>query len=362
MNIEEEVRRVNGELRTLIADVKGRSDRYDELAAAVVKMQGPGADFGSLSHGRTSPEQKAYGEFLRRGINALGPEERKVLTVSDDPQAGYLAPPQVAAEIIKGVNAYSPLRSICKVLTCNRESLEIPKKTASGTATWVSETGTRAEVTGLTYGMERFSPDEMTYLAKTSLKLLEDNAYNLEGELNEEFALAFAALEGLAFISGDAAGKPEGILTNASIPHITSAASGVIDADVVMKLPYEVKTDYAKNGTYVMNRKTLGVIRLLKDATSGVYIWQPGFGGQPNLLCGYPVLECSDMPDIAASAYAVVFGDFKRGYVIVDRVQIAIQRLAELYAREGQVGFLARKRVAGQVVLAEAFCKLEIKA
>jgi len=202
----------------------------------------------------------------------------------------------------------------------------------------------------------------MSYLAKVSLQVLEDNAYNLEQALIEEFSMAFAVLEGAGFISGDGVGKPEGLLTHASIPHIPSGDATLIKADAVMQLPYELKSDYARNGHYVMNRATLGTIRRLKDATSGDYLWQPGFGGQPNLLCGYPVLECSDMPAIGAGNFPVIFGDFGRGYLIVDRIEMMVQRLTEKYAEYGQVGFLARRRVAGQVVLAEAFCKLEIAA
>lgn len=341
-----------------LKDVYGR--RLDTIENELVRAKTPALAVDLRSG--ASFEVKAFKKFLRGGRETLSPEELKVLTVSNDPQAGYLAPPETAREIIKGVTAYSPLREIAKVRQVYREALEVPKKTASGTAIWVSETGLRTEVTGLTYGLERIAPTEMSYLAKVSLQMLEDSAFNLEQELLEEFSMAFAVLEGAAFISGDGVGKPEGLLSNPAIPHIPSGDASLIKADAVMSLPYQLKTEYTRNGYYVMNRATLGTIRLLKDATSGNYLWQPGFGGQPNLLCGYPVLECSDMPDIGAGNFPIIFGDFGRGYLIVDRIEMTVQRLVEKYAEYGQVGFLARRRVGGQVVLPEAFCKLEIAA
>ena len=336
--------------------------RLDAIEEEILGAKRPGLAGNNDRPFFASSERRAFQTFLRRGPQALRPEDARVLTVSDDPRAGYLAPPEVAEEIIQGVTEYSPLRKIAKVRQVRREALEQPKKTGSGAAVWVSEIGERPEVTGLTFGLERLAPSEMSYLAKVSLQMLEDNAYNLEQALVEEFSQAFATLEGAAFISGNGVGKPEGILTHTGIPHIASGHASQITADAVMQLPYEIKADYATRGHYVMNRATLGTIRRLKDATSGDYLWQPGFGGQPNLLCGYPVLECSDMPSIGAGNFPVIFGDFGRGYMIVDRIEMMVQRLTEKYAEYGQVGFLARRRVAGQVVLAEAFCKLEIAA
>ncbi len=232
-----------------------------------------------------------------------------------------------------------------------------------GTATWVTETGTRNEVTGLTYGKERITPSEMTYLAKASLAMIEDSAFNLEQELVEEFSRAFAALEGTAFISGNAVGQPEGILTNASVPHIPSGDASLIKADSLISLTYQIKAGYRKNAVWIMTRQTQALIRGLKDAVSGNYLWQPGLlNGQPDRLCGYPVLECVDMPAATAGLFPIVFGDFSQGYLIVDRVQFMVQRLAEKYAETGEVGFLARRRVGGQVIIPEAFCKYEIAA
>lgn len=344
--------------------IDGLVGRMADMERELVKTMAPGPGLAPSSQpaGFSSRETKAFGVMLRKGVTALEPTERKVLLISDNPAAGYLAPPQVSAEIIRVALSYSPLRQICRVVQINRESLEVPKRSGHGDAAWVGETEVRAETLGLKFSLERLTPYEMFYLVKVSLKMLEDAAYPLEQEIAAEIGEQCAVLEGAGFISGTGAQRPEGILTNTSVAHVPSGAAAAITADAIQGMPYELKGEYARNGFWVMNRRTLGAIRKLKDPTSGDYLWQPGLiGGQPNLLCGYPVLECSDMPDVAAAAEPVAFGDFRRGYMIVDRVGIAIQRLAETYAVDGIVGFLARKRVGGQVVDPGAFIKMRVE-
>lgn len=353
---------LENKLTTLHDEIGFLVERMGYMEKELVKTMapGPGLAPGSQPAG-FGRETKAYDLYLRKGVSALEPSERKVLLISDNPAAGYLAPPQVSAEILRVALSYSPLRQICRVVQINRESLEVPKRTGHGDAAWVGETEVRAETVGLKFSLERLTPYEMYYLSKVSVKMLEDAAYPLEQEIAAEMGEQFAVLEGAGFIGGTGAQRPEGILTNASVAHVPSGAAAAITADAIQGMPYELKGEYARNGYWVMNRKTLGAIRKLKDASSGDYLWQPGFGGQPNLLCGYPVLECSDMPDVAAAAEPVAFGDFKRGYMIVDRVGIAIQRLDQPYAVDGIVGFLARKRVGGQVVDPGAFIKMRVE-
>lgn len=333
--------------------------RLKDIETELVKQQAPGGSFGSAAP--ISLESKVFSRFLRKGREALQPDEIKSLRLSDAEQAGYLAPPEFANEIIKTISEFSPIRTVAKVRTTNREAIEIPKKIGTGTATWVSETGTRNEVVGLKFGKERVTPAEMTYLAKASLAMLEDSSFDLERELVEEFGRAFAELEGTAFISGDGFGKPEGVMTNTSIPHIPTGSGTLLTADSIISVPYQVKSAYRKNAVWLMTRQTQALIRGLKDAVSGNYLWQPGLlNGEPDRLCGYPVLECVDMPAASSGLFPIIFGDFSQGYIIVDRLQLQIQRLAEKYAETGEVGFLARKRVGGQVIIPEAFIKLEV--
>ncbi|MDD8014062.1 MAG: phage major capsid protein [Acidobacteriota bacterium] len=358
MSFEEKIIELNGLVRDMGDDFVPRLKAVEN---EVVKMKAPGADYCSVAP--VSLEGKAFSRYLRKGREGLHPDETKSLRVSDAAQAGYLCPPEFANEIIKSVSEYSPIRTVAKIRTTNRESFEMPKRVGTGTATWVSETGTRSEVTGLSYGKEIITPHEMTYLAKASLAMIEDSAFNLEQELVEEFGRSFAVLEGTAFINGDSIGKPEGIMTNASISHIATGSASALTADSIIAVPYQIKAGYRANAVWIMTRATQALIRALKDAVSGNYLWQPGLmNGQPDRLCGYPVVECPDMPEVSAGTFPILFGDFSQGYLIVDRIQMQVQRLSEKYAETGEVGFFARKRVSGQVILAEAFCKLEVAA
>ncbi len=332
--------------------------RIEAIEKELIKQQAPGAEF--VSAVIPSEEQKAFGLFLRKGREVLQPYEVKTLRVSDDPQAGYLCPPQMATEIIRSITESSPIRQIARVVGISRESLEAPKKTGSGAAYWISEVGERTEVTGFKVGMERLTPQEMAYLAKVSLKQLEDSAFNMEQELMLEFSDAFAVLEGAAFISGNGVEKPEGLLTNTSVSSMNSEDADDITADSIIKLPFQIKSDYLANARYILNRTSLWKIRSFKDPVTGLYLWQPAMAAAtPPTICGFPYTLCPDLPDPDEDTYPVVFGDFRRAYMIVDRVNMAVQRLAEKYAEFGQIGFLARRRVGGQVVLPEAIVKLK---
>jgi len=351
-------------LMNLNDGIDGLVGRMADMERELVKTMAPGPGLAPSSQpaGFGSRETKSFGLMLRKGVGVLEPDARKVLLISDDPAAGYLAPPEVSREILRVALSYSPLRQICRVVQINREALEVPKRSGHGSAAWVGETALRAETLGLSFSLERLTPYEMYYLSKVSLKMLEDAAYPLEQEISAEIGEQFAVLEGAGFISGTGAQRPEGILTNTSVAHVPSGHATQITPDGLLNLAFALNAEYARNAYWVMSRATLGEVRKLKDAVSGNYLWQPGFGGQPNLLLGYPYLECSDMPAIGAGLEPIAFGDFRRGYMIVDRVGISIQRLAELYAVNGIVGFLARKRVGGQVVDPSAIIKLRVEA
>lgn len=353
---------LGSKITTLHDEIGGLVDRMTGMEREIVRLQAPGPGFAPGQPPALTREAKAFGSYLRKGDSVLGPDERKVLIIGDAPASGYLAPPQVSDEIIRIGREYSPLREKCRVVQIRRESLEVPKRSGAGAAAWVTEISTRAETTGLAFSLERLTPNEMSYLCKVSLRMLEDAAYPLEQEIAAEIGEAFALLEGSAFISGNGVGRPEGILTHASVAHVPSGGATTLTADALLNMIFSLKTEYSRNACWVMNRATLGEIRKLKDAVSGNYLWQPGFGGQPNLLCGYPYIECADMPAIGASNEPIAFGDFRRGYMIVDRVEISIQRLDQVYATSGIIGFLARKRVGGQVVDAGAFIKMKVEA
>jgi HK97 family phage major capsid protein len=301
-----------------------------------------------------SMQTKVFDKWLRKGKDSLSPEEVKVLTVSNDNTAGYLAPPEYVREIIKGVTEFSPIRSIARVRSTTNRSIQVPKRTGQFAAQWVAEEGARTETTGYAVGLEEIPAHELYALVDISEQELEDSVFNLEAEMNSEFVDQFAKAEGNAFVSGNSVGKPQGILSNANVENVAKGG-GALDGDSLISAAHNVKTEYSKNGTFVMNRSTVSAVRKLKDG-GGQYIFQPGIYGMgigSNIL-GHSIVEATDMPNVAGGTKPVMFGDFKRGYMIVDRVNLSIMRDPFTQASSGNVRYIARRRVGGQVVLPEA--------
>lgn len=310
-----------------------------------------------------SEETKAFEKWLRKGDKALGPEEFKVLKISDAETGGYLAVAEYVAEIIKEITEFSPVRQLARIRRTSNYAVQIPKRTGQFSAYWVAEAGEKDEATGLKYGLETVSPHCMAALVKVTKENLEDSAFNLQTEITSEMAEQFAVLEGTGFISGNAVGKPEGIITNAAViaAATLSFAAGVVSPEDPINLEYALKEGYTRNAKFLMKRTTVRDFRLLRAAAiasgdaEGVFLWTPSLvAGEPSTLAGYPVVECVDMPAVASGAYSIAFGDFKQGYTIVDRIQIEIQRLVEKYAEFNEIGFIGRKRVDGQVTNPEA--------
>ena len=300
---------------------------------------------------------KAWDTFMRKGEDGLSPEEQKALVVGTAATAGNLAPAEYVNELIKVVTQISPVRSVARVRATSNKEIEVPSKTASFAAAWTAEAGTRSETTGYTTSLNTIPTHELYALVDISSALLEDSVFDLEAEMNTEFAEQFAKAEGNAFIEGNGTNKPTGILNGTTVSHTaTGAASAVISTDNLMDLVHGLKSEYAQNAVMMMNRTTLGRIRKLKD-TAGQYIFQAGFQGSsglPNTILGHPYVEAADMPDANSATKSVIFGDFGRGYMIVDRVALSVLRDPYSQAATGNVRYIARRRVGGEVVLAEA--------
>lgn len=307
---------------------------------------------------------KAFDHYLRKGENELSPEEKKSLTVGDNTAAGFLAPPEYVNELIKTVTEISPLRSIARVRPTTQKSVQMPSRTATFSAVFVAEQGTRSETTGYTTQQEEIPTHEMYALVDISEALLEDSVFNLEAEMQQEFATQFAKAEGEKFITGTGVGAPEGITINGDVGTTNSGSGTVLTANGLLDLVHAIKSDYTNNATFVFNRTTLAAIRKLQD-TAGQFVFQAGMmltGGVPNTILGFPYVEMPDMPNVSSSAKPVAFGDFSRGYMIVDRVGLAVLRDPFTQATSGNVRYYARKRVGGQVVLAEAIRTQTISA
>lgn len=316
-------------------------------------------DFGKGSPVE-SIQKKVFDKWLRQGKDSLSPDEVKVLTVSNDNTAGYLAPPEYVRELIKGIIEYSPIRSIARIRRTTHRSIQMPKRTGTFSAQWVAESGTRSETTGYAVGLEEIPAHELYALVDISEQEVEDSVFNLEAEMNGEFVEQFAKAEGNAFVSGNSVGRPQGILSNSSVGN-TAGPDDAIDANSLIAVAHTVKAEYARNGTFVMNRSTLAALRKLQDG-AGQYVFQPGLYqmGVGSSVLGHPIVEATDMPDIGDGTKPIIFGDFRRGYLIVDRTQLSIMRDPFTQATSGNVRYIARRRVGGQVILPEALATITV--
>lgn len=316
------------------------------------------------------PERKAFfGGYLRQGVERLSLDERKALTVSNDTTGGYLAPADFVAEIIKAEVLFSPMRELVRVRPTSRGSVQVPKRTGTAAATWVGESETRTESQNPAWGSVEIPTHEMYAETRVSFADLEDSAFDLEALLRDEFAEQFGVAEGAAIVSGNGVKKPLGFLdagaagpataiaytVSGTAATIAGAAAGSAgQGDGIMNLFHAVKSAYARNGKFLLNRTTLGSVRKLKD-TTGAYLWQPGVNGAAApTICGAPYVECPDMPDEGANAFPIAFGDWQRAITLVDRLEMAVARDPFTVASSGQVKLTARKRIGAQVVLAEA--------
>lgn len=315
---------------------------------------------------RFGSDKKAFDLWARTGIKSPGlvrADGFKSLQAGDDTEGGYLAADELSMDLLKEIVEWSPVRTVATVRPTTQRTLKIRKRTGTFAAQWVADQGTRTETEGLAYGMEEMPMHELYALVDVSKQDLEDSEFDLEAELMMEFAEQFGVAEGTAFISGNGVGQPEGLLTHADIPHTPQGHATLLDdTDALMLIQHAVKSAYANAGTWALNRTTLGVIRVVSETTTGK-IWEPNIGlPTPPTIGGRPYIECPDMPDIGAGTFPVLFGDFRRGYIIGDRVMLEVTRDPYTQAASGNIRFIARKRVGGQVKMAEAFRKLEIAA
>ena len=361
VKIEEDLQGMEDQKGMLEKSAEKQAEITEKLEKLETVLSRPDSGYSSKS---VDAELKLFDAYCRKGFDKLGAEEQKALTVSNDSTGGYLAPPEYVRELLKTVTEISPIRQLARVRSTSARSVQIPKRASTFSAQWVSESGTRSETTGYTVGLEQLSAHEHYALVDISEQDLEDTVFNLEQEMQSEFATQFAKAEGQAFISGDAVGKPEGLLTNSSVGEAISGNGTALTSDGLLTLVHSIKSEYGNNGRFIFNRNTLAAIRKLKDS-AGQYVFQAGMSlqsGVPNTILGYPYVEASDMPDVGAGAFPIIFGDFNRAYLIVDRVALAVLRDQYTQATTGNVRYIARRRVGGQVIQPEAIVKHKISA
>ena len=287
-------------------------------------------------------------------------------------------PPETERAIERRLMAGSPMREISTVRTVGSGVFRKPVSTAGVVAGWVAETAARPETDPATLALLEFPSADLYASPAATQSLLDDAKIDLDEWLAAEVEDAFAAQETQAFVNGDGVNKPKGFLsyttvadatqTWGQIGYVASGAAGAFTAttassnptDRLIDLIYTPKAQYRPNGRFVMNRRTVSTVRKFKDV-DGNYIWTPPSRvGETASLLGYAVTEIETMPDIAANSLSIAFGDFQRGYLIVDRAGVRVLR--DPYSAKPYVLFYTTKRVGGGVQNFDAIKVLKFAA
>ncbi len=296
----------------------------------------------------------AFAAYVKRG-------EEKALSIGSNPDGGYLVPDETASEITRLLTSVSPIRSIAGIRRISTSVYKKPVSISGPAVGWVGETTARPETASQTLAEITYPTMELYAMPAATAAFLDDAAVDVGQWIAEEINSAFAEQETTAFVNGDGVNKPSGFLqatqvaeslwSLANIGYLATGVAGDFPAtdksDVLIDLVYALKSGYRQNATWLMNRRTQASVRKLKDA-NGNYLWQPATtpGGRASLM-GFDLVEAEDMPDIALDATPIAFGDFGRGYLIVDRQGVNVLR--DPYSAKPYVLFYTTKRVGGGV-------------
>lgn len=311
---------------------------------------------GSEKKGRASDQYvKAFWDSIRhRDYHDVS----NALTIGTDSEGGYLVPDEFEKQLVAALQEENFFRTLATIIQTSSGDRKIPVVTGHGEASWMDENGLYPE-SNETFGQVSIGAYKLGTAIKISDELLNDSAFDLESYIANEFARRIGTKEEEAFIAGDGTNKPTGVFTSAEAGTTTSGAS--ITFDDMMDLYHSLRTPYRRKAVWLLNDTTVKALRKLKD-NNGTYIWQPSVQiGQPDMILNRPYFTSTFAPDIAAGKKPILFGDFSY-YWIADRQGRSFKRLNELYAANGQVGFLASQRVDGKLILPEAVKTLAIKA
>lgn len=335
--IAEEKAKLAGTVDALNEKLTELDSYKQKLEDEIKALKRPGA---TGAGDKTKSEHKsAFMAFLRKGQeNGLRELEQKALQIGEDADGGYAVPEELDRTVLEIERDYSPMRQVCRAITVSTSDYKQLVNLGGAATGWVGETDARPETSTPTLAQLSATMGEVYANPQATQTSLDDIFFDAESWITSEIAREFADAEGAAFLSGDGSNKPKGILaatmstdTDATrafgtLQQITSGTSGDFDIDNLISLIYNTKAGYRRNASFMMPMLTVAKVRTMKD-NDGNYLWQPGLQvGQPSTLLGYGIVENEDMPAVAADAHAVLFGDFFRGYTIVDRIGTRVLR------------------------------------
>ena len=346
--LSEKVERIN-------AALDQQSKRLERLSISAAQP-------GLSSDNGPSEAKSAWGEYIRTGDgSALATLEGKSLSSSVDSEGGYIAPAETESRIDSALDISSPFRRIASIRRVGSGLYKKPVSAGGAAAGWAGETDTRPETSSPALELLEFPAGELYAMPAATQMLLDDGVADVDQWLADEVRDVFAAQETAAFVLGNGVNKPKGLLDYSAVPegsqtfgqlgYVATGTDGAFDSDApidaIMDLIYAPKPRFRAGASFVMNRRTISALRKFKDA-DGNYIWQPAtVAGQPSTLLGYPLTEVEDMPDIGSGSFSVAFGDFRRGYLVVDRQGVRVLR--DPYSAKPYVLFYTTKRVGGGV-------------
>jgi HK97 family phage major capsid protein len=358
---EEAYQKMDGEITALTHEI----ERQNKLNALDLELSRPqdAPLLGKPTKPETAKTGRASDEYKTAMLSALRTNFKRVNNVleeGNDANGGYLVPDEYDSRLIDGLTEENILRKLGTTIKTSGEH----KINLAGTkpaAAWIDEGGALV-FSDATFAQIVLDAHKLHVAVKVTEELLYDNAFNLESYIINQFSKALGNTEEDAFLNGNGTGKPTGILaaTGGGQTGVTTASATAITSDEVLNLVYALKRPYRKSAAFITNDQTLAVIRKLKDG-NGAYLWQPSYqAGEPDRLLGYAVHTSAYVPTVAAGAAVLAFGDYSY-YNIGDRGSRSFAELKELYAGNGMVGFVAKERVDGKLVLPEAVQILKMK-
>jgi HK97 family phage major capsid protein len=332
-----------------------RMTKYDRKSLMASRPALSGADMIE------APHQKAFAAYLRsgedEGLRDL-PLEGKAMSTAVAADGGYLVDPQTSDTIKSALTATASIRAIASIVTVESTSYDVLIDHTEMGSGWANEAANLSESATPQIDRITIPVNELSAMPKISQRLLDDSAFDIEGWLAGRIADKFARSEASAFVNGDGVDKPKGFLDYPTVDEmiwtwgnigyvVTGTAGAIDDGDPIIELVYALGAEYRANATFVMNSKTAGTVRKLKDA-DGRFLWSDGLSqGEPARLMGYPVLIAEDMPDVGTDTTPIAFGDFANGYTIAERPDVRVLR--DPFSAKPHVLFYATKRVGGAV-------------
>jgi len=311
------------------------------------------AEENSVTKGKFANKEyaNAFDQYVRKGGAALDHQYANALQIGTDSEGGYITPQEYETRLTVALEEFNVLRGVVDVMPTSSDR-NIPVEATRGVATWTAEEAAYTQ-SDPAFSQVVLGAHKLGRIVKVSEELLQDAFFNVESYLAENFGRAFGEAEEAAFANGDGSGKPTGIVQGSTLG-VSAAGAAAITSDELIDLYHALKRPYRARAWWLMKDDSAKLIRKLKDGDNQ-YLWQPGLqAGEPDTILGRPVAISDGMPAPTTGNKSVVFGDMSF-YRVADRSGKVMQRLNELYAANGQVGFRMFMRVDGKVTLAEAF-------